>query len=929
MTISKYGNTFSAIFMMVLFSGILLLSGNVAAQLQISNIIPSQSSATADPAGPARIIFDRAVDPASITPASLQISGRYHGPYAYLFSLSGDGSTLDLTPQPGFIDGETIEILLTGDIQAVDGAVLAAPFIFEFRTANSQGDILGLNSPVIDINLFATDSQPAKIALGDFNGDGFIDAAVVNSSSNSLTILLNTTPANGFAFLEPLQRYDTGSTPTDLVIRDLDNDGNSDIAVVNFNSDDMTIFWGDGSGAFSPSPALFAGSRPGGIAAGDFVSGDGLTDLAISLLGEDKLLVFENVGERALSSPTELLCQESTFGLAAADFDGDGDPDLAAINNGAQSVSFFKNVNFGSWEPLTPIILAQRPVALQWENIFTANADGSPDNLPELVVLSSDLTLLGKNSAGSSAAESRFSILQFDGSQNNFVLPQEIIYNGTAQSFDLANLDRDRGNPDLDIDLILGDYAGNTIQFLQNENEQNWASNFNQIATAGTPRAIVTGDLDRDGDDDILFANHLENKLGLIISAPNELDFSLAIDSLINFGDVYVGDTAAVQRDYTPNTNIGFSVNVDFPDSINFDILPRNFLVQNGSITPIDFSFMPQDTGRFITIAAFTSTNPLQPDPATVILTGRGVRIDIEVVPQVLDFGTIPPGQTRTLDLTVRNNGNGDLILNSLQSSLLEFTHPGGPQTIGGNQSQNIPVTFAPTAEGAFRDTLFINSYDPLDPQIAVILIGNSQNLPDILVRDLQISDNPVFLNQTAVIAATVENLGTAINAAFTVSIFVDGLSVFDSTITSMQINESFPLQTTATFSRLGDIVVAVQADVANAIEESNEQNNRQEINVTVNDGQLVVRPNPFTPNGDSKNDQAVFNIAELVLSQPQLNIYDIAGRKIRSINTVINNQLSWDGVDNNGQEQLPGVYLYVLQDGSRSVAKGYVALAR
>ena len=96
-----------------------------------------------------------------------------------------------------------------------------------------------------------------------------------------------------------------------------------------------------------------------------------------------------------------------------------------------------------------------------------------------------------------------------------------------------------------------------------------------------------------------------------------------------------------------------------------------------------------------------------------------------------------------------------------------------------------------------------------------------------------------------------------------------------------------------------------------------------------MNDGQLVVRPNPFTPNGDSKNDQAVFNIAELVLSQPQLNIYDIAGRKIRSINTVINNQLSWDGVDNNGQEQLPGVYLYVLQDGSRSVAKGYVALAR
>ena len=264
-----------------------------------------------------------------------------------------------------------------------------------------------------------------------------------------------------------------------------------------------------------------------------------------------------------------------------------------------------------------------------------------------------------------------------------------------------------------------------------------------------------------------------------------------------------------------------------------------------------------------------------------------------------------------------------------MQSRLPEFTHPPGPETIAAFGSRTFAVTFSPVVGGAYRDTLFIASNDRENPLVPVVLIGNSQNLPDIQVRDLQVSENPVFLNKSATISAVIENLAADVAEAFAVSIIVDGQTVFDSTISGMAINESFTIQTTLQFNRAGDIVVAAQADVNNAVTEADEANNRQEIIVTVVDGQLVVRPNPFTPNGDNRNDQAVFNIEELELSQPRLDIFDISGRKIRSIEMVLNNQLSWDGLDNNGQTLLPGVYLYVLQDGAARVAKGYVAFAR
>lgn len=88
---------------------------------------------------------------------------------------------------------------------------------------------------------------------------------------------------------------------------------------------------------------------------------------------------------------------------------------------------------------------------------------------------------------------------------------------------------------------------------------------------------------------------------------------------------------------------------------------------------------------------------------------------------------------------------------------------------------------------------------------------------------------------------------------------------------------------------------------------------------VLPSDATLSIEPNPFSPDGDGKDDFAIISY-ELPVTTATVNIkiYDIRGRLIRflannqssgSINSVI-----WDGKDNNDQRARMGIYIVFLQ---------------
>src|SRR5215469_13626756 len=90
-------------------------------------------------------------------------------------------------------------------------------------------------------NLFPTGSNPAAIAVGDFNGDGKADLVVVNSSANTVSVLLG----NGDGTFSAKNDFATGTTPVGVAVGDLNGDGKLDIATANANSNSISVLLGN------------------------------------------------------------------------------------------------------------------------------------------------------------------------------------------------------------------------------------------------------------------------------------------------------------------------------------------------------------------------------------------------------------------------------------------------------------------------------------------------------------------------------------------------------------------------------------------------------------------------------------------------------------------------------------------------------------
>lgn len=93
--------------------------------------------------------------------------------------------------------------------------------------------------------------------------------------------------------------------------------------------------------------------------------------------------------------------------------------------------------------------------------------------------------------------------------------------------------------------------------------------------------------------------------------------------------------------------------------------------------------------------------------------------------------------------------------------------------------------------------------------------------------------------------------------------------------------------------------------------------------------GNIKAYPNPFTPNDDGYNDRTRFDYNDADVQNPKLEILNFEGRHIRTSRDISGNAIYWDGLNDSGQMQRPGVYLYVIKDDSKTIASGIVTLAR
>jgi hypothetical protein len=217
---------------------------------------------------------------------------------------------------------------------------------------------------------------PNSIAVGDFNGDGNLDAAIASSetfcdpetgdceTTGAVTIFLGT---GGGLFGTPTVINPVPGAGS-ISVGDFNGDGITDLLTVNVTdhatvvSDSISVLFGNGDGTFqrpvnSPRPPAVLGSA----VVADF-NGDGILDVAAVSTAANSVSVFLGNGDGTFQGPQSVAVDQGPRGLAAGDFNGDGFPDLATANFGSSSdVSVLINAaDWGSQADAAALLAAAR-----------------------------------------------------------------------------------------------------------------------------------------------------------------------------------------------------------------------------------------------------------------------------------------------------------------------------------------------------------------------------------------------------------------------------------------------------------------------------------------------------------------------------------------------------------------------------------------
>jgi hypothetical protein len=395
-------------------------------------------------------------------------------------------------------------------------------------------------------------NHPWSAAVADLNLDGRLDLAVVNTDSNNVTILLSN---GGGGFTEPAGSpvgVPLSPCPSSVAAGDFNLDGKPDLAVVSNCFNNVTILLGNGSGGFTEAAGspVTAGASAESVAVGDF-NLDGKPDLVVTNFGSNNVTILLGNGSggftQAAGSPVSTGISPGL--VAVGDFNLDGKSDLAVVNRTSDNVTILLGNGSGGFTQAagSPIGVGSAPHSLA---IGDFNLDGKPDLAVANANSDSVTILLGNGSGGFTQAAA-----------------STVGAGTTPLSVAVADFNLD-GLPDLavvnarpnGVTILLGDGGGGFIQ-----------ASGSPVIVGIDPFAIAVGDFNLDGKPDFATANHDSNNITIQLNtcAPAP-DFSLSFDHQIVTGEI--GTKVSAKLNITRTTGLTGNVTISVPETLPLGI---------------------------------------------------------------------------------------------------------------------------------------------------------------------------------------------------------------------------------------------------------------------------------------------------------------------------------------------------------------------
>ncbi len=624
------------------------------------------------------------------------------------------------------------------------------------------------------------------VAVGDFNKDGNLDIAVSYLQDNTVQVLLNN-GANGF---NASTTYAVGNQPYWIASGDLNGDGYPDLVTANTTDGTVSVLLNNGkggNGTFAAAVPYTVGKQPYQVAIGD-VNGDGYPDLAVTNYGANTVSILYGSKTGTFTAQPTLATCANPYGVAIGDFKHNGYPSVAVSCYSAAELEIFPNNGNGTFGAPAIYNTDTNPSSLV---VGDFNRDGKLD----IVVgntTANDIYFFAGNGNNTFGAGVESPSLNFPDSiaAGDFNGDGILDIVGVAPNFNAVELT-----------LGKGDGTFGTIQ-------QRAAGEF---GAATQPWAVAAGDFNNDGKLDIVTANtyHQVNiaspayQSRYLTEYPANPAGNPSIDLLTNASAAQIGlsvappnntfplsDTnsdvtiqATVQPAYSGNTPTG---SVIFENGAGSPLGTGPYTLDGGGVASYDVGHL--GSGSYVFTSLYSGDANYQPTTAS----GASFAVTVAGIPVSLTFSTSSVAYASTFTATATVTGTagegrptGTITIYSSTGFVL------GTYTLGNSGTNNTSVT-TPAITANSANNLNVGSYNfyavynPTNPNYSQ---GGSSSYAPLTVTGEPTSTSvscTIFSALTCTATVTANTTNTSVPAGLTVDFSAVLTPIFGGTPTTV-----------------------------------------------------------------------------------------------------------------------------------------------
>jgi hypothetical protein len=244
-----------------------------------------------------------------------------------------------------------------------------------------------------------TGNGTVDVSIADINLDGRPDIIATSGNSGIFSILKNTSVGSGALTFAPKLDYFSFNHPDHVTVADMDNDGKPDIIISEFSNYEVDVYRNTSSGeliSLAPPLSYPVGQNPGFLRTGD-LDGDGKLDLAVENYSTASISFYKNVSvPGSISLVNRVDSPATASSITFADLNGDGKPDISIGNGLSGNISVIQNNSGAGQIALSAVINFKTGNFDSFGNVADLNGDGRPD-LIAVNVLSNTVTVLRNN----------------------------------------------------------------------------------------------------------------------------------------------------------------------------------------------------------------------------------------------------------------------------------------------------------------------------------------------------------------------------------------------------------------------------------------------------------------------------------------------------------------------------------------------------